>query len=202
MSKSYQWMLVLECQALVKFVDDGILLLLDVLTDEYELDHAVAHLLIPFLLQLWIVLAQFIELVLRHGGEPLSCLLHRLLLTCLLKYIAHISFVREVADTLGTYHIARPFSGYKLIKQAEVEWLAAIIYEGSDAVFLHFATLMFMFMVVVMVVMVMMFMLIMVVVMMLMFIVVIIVVMVVLVLFLLLVLFIALSLNLLNPARR
>ena len=199
MSKSYQRMLVLECQALVKFVDDGILLLLDVLTDEYELDHTVAHLLIPFLLQLWIVLAQFIELVLRHGGEPLSCLLHRLLLTCLLKYIAHISFVREVADTLGTYHIARPFSGYKLIKQAEVEWLAAIIYECSDAVFLHFATLMFM---VVVMVVVMMFMLIMVVVMMLMFIVVIIVVMVVLVLFLLLVFFIALSLNLLNPARR
>ena len=197
-------MLVLECQALVKFVDDGILLLLDVLTDEYELDHAVAHLLIPFLLQLWIVLAQFIELVLRHGGEPLSCLLHRLLLTCLLKYIAHISFVREVADTLGSYHIARPFSGYKLIKQAEVEWLAAIIYEGADAVFLHFATLMFMVVIMVMMVVVMMFMLIMVVMMMLMFVViiVIIVVMVVLVLFLLLVLFIALSLNLLNPARR
>ncbi len=63
------------------------------------------------------------------------------------------AFISKIADTLGTNHVTRPFSCYKLIEEAQVEWLAAIIYEGSDAVFLNLAT--FVLMVVIMMVVMM-----------------------------------------------
>ena len=87
------------------------------LTDEDELDHAVAIFFIPFLFELRIVLAEFCELVGWHGGEPLSCLLHGLLLSCLLKYVAHVALVCEIADTFGANHVARPLSCYELIEE-------------------------------------------------------------------------------------
>jgi hypothetical protein len=139
-----------------------------VLTDEYNLDHTVTKFLIPFLFKLRIVLAQFCELVGWHCCEPLTCLLDSLLLTSLLENIAHVWFISKIADTLGTNDVTRPFSCNKLIEESQVECLAAIIYEGSDTIFLNLATFVIMVMIVMMVVVVTMFMILVIVVVMLM----------------------------------
>ena len=142
------------------------------LTYEYNLDHTVTKFLIPFLLELWIVLAQFCELVGWHCCEPLTSLLDSLLLTSLLENIAHVWFISKIADTLGTNDVTRPFSCNKLIEETQVECLAAIIYEGSDTIFLNFATFVVMVMIVMMVVVVTMFMILVIVMVMLMFVIV------------------------------
>jgi hypothetical protein len=129
-----------------------------VLTDEYNLDHTVTKFLIPFLLELRIVLAQFCELVGWHCCEPLTSLLDSLLLTCLLENIAHVWFISKIAYTLGTNDVTRPFSCNKLIEETQVECLAAIIYEGSDTIFLNLATFVVMVMIVMMMVVMTMFM--------------------------------------------
>ena len=168
------------------------------LADEYELDHAVAHCVVPFFLQLWVVFQEFVELFLGHCGEPLACLLHRFLLSCLLEYVAHVSLVGEIADALGTHYVTGPFAGHKLVEESQVERLAAVIYKGADAVFLHLASFVIVVMVVMMVVvlmLMMMFVLVMMLIVLVMMLIVFVVVIIVVVL-----MFLSLCLNLLNPA--
>ena len=131
------------------------------LTDEYDFYHAVAQFLIPFLLQLWVVHQYLGEFVFRHGCQPLASLLHSLLLASLLENVAHVSFIIEIADSLGANHVSRPFSCYEIIEEAQVERFAAVVDKCTDSVFLNFSA--FMIMVVMMVMM--MFMLVMLVVM-------------------------------------
>ena len=172
------------------------------LTDEDNLDHAVAYLWVPFLSELLLASQQLVQLVFLHSGAPLSSLLHSLLLTCLLEDIAHVLLVGEVADTLGTHDITRPFSSDKLVKQSEVEWLAAVIDEGSDTIFLCLAFLMVVIMMVV--VMMVMFVVVVIVVVMMMLVLIVllivIVVIVVVMLFLFFLLAVALSFDFLNPS--
>lgn len=124
------------------------------------------------------------------------------LLTCLLEDIAHVLLVGEVADTLGTHDITRPFSSDKLVKQSEVEWLAAVIDEGSDTIFLCLAFLMVVIMMVVVMMVMFVFVVIVVVMMMLVLIVllIVLVVIVVVMLFLFFLLAVALSFDFLNPS--
>ena len=180
------------------------------LTDEYDFYHAVAQFLIPFLLQLWVVHQYLGEFVFRHGCQPLTSLLHRLLFASLFEHVAHIPFIIKIADSLGANHVSRPFSCYEIIEEAQVERFAAVVDKCTDSVFLNFSAFMIMVMVVMMVMM-MMFMLIVVVVMlivvmvmMLMFVfLVMIVMMVMMFMFVIIIfffmLFVSFRFNLLNP---
>ena len=133
------------------------------LTDEYDFYHAVAQFLIPFLLQLWVILHDLGEFVFRHGSQPLASLLYSLLLASLLEHVAHVALIIEIADSLGANHVSRPFSCYEIIEETQVERLAAVVDKCTDSVFLNFSAFMIMIMVVMMVMM--MFMLVMIVVM-------------------------------------
>ena len=134
------------------------------LTDEYDFYHAVAQFLIPFLLQLWVIHQDLGEFVFRHGSQPLASLLYSLLLASLFEHIAHVALIIEIADSLGANHVSRPFSCNEIIEETQVEWLATVVNECTDSVFLNFSAFMIMVMVVMMVMM-MMFMLVMIVVM-------------------------------------
>ena len=134
------------------------------LTDEYDFYHAVAQFLIPFLLQLWVIHQDLGEFVFRHGSQPLASLLYSLLLASLFEHVAHVALIIEIADSLGANHVSRPFPCYEIIEETQVEWLATVVNEGADSVFLNFSAFMIMVMVVMMVMM-MMFMLVMIVVM-------------------------------------
>ena len=133
------------------------------LTDEYDFYHAVAQFLIPFLLQLWVIHQDLGEFVFRHGSQPLASLLYSLLLASLFEHVAHVALIIEIADSLGANHVSRPFSCNEIIEETQVEWLATVVNEGADSVFLNFSA--FMIMVMVMMMVMMMFMLIVVVVM-------------------------------------
>ena len=133
------------------------------LTDEYDFYHAVAQFLIPFLLQLWVIHQDLGEFVFRHGSQPLASLLYSLLLARLFEHVAHVALIIEIADSLGANHVSRPFSCNEIIEETQVEWLATVVNEGADSVFLNFSA--FMIMVMVMMMVMMMFMLIVVVVM-------------------------------------
>ena len=134
------------------------------LTDEYDFYHAVAQFLIPFLLQLWVIHQDLGEFVFRHGSQPLTSLLYSLLLASLFEHVAHVALIIEIADSLGANHVSRPFSCYEIIEETQVEWLATVVNECTDSVFLNFSAFMIMVMVVMMVMM-MMFMLVMIMVM-------------------------------------
>src|SRR5574344_865541 len=129
------------------------------LTNKDNLNHTVANLRIPFLSKLFFSLKKLFQLILRHCSQPLSSLLNCFLLTSLFKDITHIFFVSKIADTFSSYNIARPFSGDKLIKQTQVEWLTAVINECSNAILFSFTFLMVVIMMVVMLVTMLMFML-------------------------------------------
>ena len=125
------------------------------LTDEYDFYHAVAQFLIPFLLQLWVIHQDLGEFVFRHGSQPLASLLYSLLLASLFEHVAHVSFIIEIADSLGAYHVSRPFSCYEIIEESQVERFAAVVNECADSVFLNFSAFMIMVMIVVMMVVMM-----------------------------------------------
>ena len=126
------------------------------LTDEYDFYHAVAQFLIPFLLQLWVILHDLGEFVFRHGSQPLTSLLYSLLLASLLEHVAHVALIIEIADSLGANHVSRPFSCYEIIEETQVERFAAVVDKCTDSVFLNFSAFMIMVMIVVMMVMMLM----------------------------------------------
>ena len=141
-------------EAFVQFLADG--LFLQMLTDEYDLDHSVAHLVVPFLSELFLTCQQLVELVFRHGGYPLSSLLHGLLSSSLFEHVAHVSLVGKVADSLGSYHVAWPFACHEVVEESQVERLAAVVHEGADAVFLSLSLIVVVMMMVMVVVVMMM----------------------------------------------
>ena len=68
----------------------------------------------------------------------------------LFEEIRHVGVVVEVADTLGTDNVFRPFLCYIIVEFIDVKGFACEIYESADAILLSF-TLPMMVMMVVMV---------------------------------------------------
>ena len=58
-----------------RLLDEGLHVVVHVLTDEDEFLHAVAILFVPVALQFGLGLEESFELVFRHGGIPLSAVL-------------------------------------------------------------------------------------------------------------------------------
>ena len=182
------------CQAGVEEGRDE--LLVEVLADEDEFLHAVAELFIPIATETWVLLHELLEFVLGHRGVPLACIADADLFASLLKDVAGILFVVEVADALGTDDALGPFAGHEFVEKSEVKGTATVVDVGSDAVFLSLTLIMVMMMVVMLMSM-MVFML------MMMFMMVIIVVMMVMMLIVVvIIIFIVMLLDLLNPSSR
>ena len=121
------------------------------LADENELLHTVAVSRVPVRREDRVLHQHLQQLVLRHSRVPLADVIERNLLSCLFEEIAFVILVTEVADTLGANHILWPLLCDEMVETVDVQRSAAIVHEGSDAVFLGLALLIVM-MVVVMVV--------------------------------------------------
>ena len=93
-------------QTLVQQGSDG--LLVEMLTDEDNLLHAVSVALVPVLAQACILGKHGIKLRFGHSGIPLAGILQAYLLACLFEYIAHIFLAHEVAEALCADDIGRP----------------------------------------------------------------------------------------------
>ena len=169
------------------------------LTYEYDFDHSVAHFVVPFFSELFLTCQELVELVFRHGGNPLSSLLHGLLSSCLFEHVAHVSLVGKVAYSLGSYHIARPFACHEVVEESQVERLAVVVHEGADAVFLSLSLII---VVVMMVVVVMVVVVIVIVMMVLMLVLMLLVLMLIVVVIVIVMIIVAFSLYLLNPSSR
>ena len=106
----------LVCQAGVEEVGDE--LLVEVMADEDEFLHAVAELFVPVATKAWIPVHELLQLILGHSGVPLAGIADTNLLASLLKDVADIALILEVADTLGTYDAFGPFAGHELVEEA------------------------------------------------------------------------------------
>lgn len=131
---------LLVSQALVEAGDDGALVHL--LTDEDELLHAVAILLVPVAAQPRLAVHQFAQLVFGHGGIPLSGILETHLAACLLEEVAHVGLVGKPAHALAADDALGPEAGDKLVEARQVERTAAVIDKGTYTVLLDLAMLM------------------------------------------------------------
>ena len=103
------------CQAGVEEGRDE--LLVEVLADEDEFLHTVAELVIPIATEAWILLHELLEFILRHGSIPLACVSDADLFTGLLKDVAGIFFVVEVADALSADDTFWPFASHELVEK-------------------------------------------------------------------------------------
>ena len=104
------------CQAGVEEIGDE--LLVEVLADEDKFLHAVTELFIPIATETWVLLHELLEFVLGHRGVPLACIADADLFASLLKDVAGILFVVEVADALGTDDALWPFAGDELVEES------------------------------------------------------------------------------------
>jgi len=139
------------CQAGIEEVGDE--LLVEVLANEDELLHAVAEMVVPVTAEAGILLHELLEFVLRHGGVPLAGIADADLFTSLLKDVANIAFVLEVADTLGADDALGPLAGHELVEESQIEGTATIVDIGADSVFLSLALIVVMVVVMVLVAM-------------------------------------------------
>lgn len=133
-------------QTAVEFAGNG--LLVEMLTNEDQLLHAVAVAVVPIALQARVLLLEETQLVFGHRGIPLAGLTNAHLLAGLLEHVAHIGFVVEPADAFRPNNAFRPAAGYKLIEQSKVQSGATIVDIRADAIFLSLTLIMMMVVVV------------------------------------------------------
>ena len=108
--------LISVCQTVVEKAGNE--LLVEVLADEDEFLHTVANLLVPVTTKARVLLHKLLQLILWHGSIPLAGIADADLFAGLLKDVAGIQFVLEVADAFGTDDALWPLAGYKLVEEA------------------------------------------------------------------------------------
>ena len=101
-------------QAGVKFFFD--VSLIQILADKYQLLHAVTVLLVPVGGQSGVRTQHVGQLVLGHGGVPLSGILKAHLLSGLLKQVADVKLIGKIAHTLGADDTLGPLLGHEPVK--------------------------------------------------------------------------------------
>ena len=106
------------------------------LSDEYEFLHTVSVNVIPVAKYVWILFYELLELVSRHCGIPLACVSQIDLLSGLLKNVAYMLFVSEIAHTLCSDDAFRPTSSHEFVKACDVHRTSCYIDVCSDAIFL------------------------------------------------------------------
>ena len=78
--------------------------------------HAVSVMFIPVVAESWILLHELFQFLFRHGGIPLACIPQSYLSPSLLKYIAGVRLIAEVADSLASYDGLGPLACDKLVE--------------------------------------------------------------------------------------
>ena len=106
------------------------------LSDEYKFLHTVAVDVVPVAKYVRILFYELLKLVSRHCGIPLACISQINLLSCLLKYVAFMLFVSEIAHTLCSDDALRPTSSHEFVEARDVHWTSCYIDVSSDAIFL------------------------------------------------------------------
>lgn len=188
------------CQTGIEEAGDE--LLVEVLANEDELLHAVAELVVPVTAEAGILLHELLQFVLRHRGVPLAGITDADLLAGLLKDVAGIFFVLEVADTLGADDALGPFASHELVEESQIEGTATIVDIGANAVFLSLALIVVMVVVMVFVAMMVFVLMMVFIVLVMMFVVVVMVMMlmlVVVIVIIFIIIFVVVLLDLLNP---
>ena len=137
-------------EALVEGGGDSFLVHL--LPDENEFLHAVAVLFVPVACKRGFALHEVEQLVLGHGGVPLSGVFQLELLTGLLEDITGVVLRGKIAHTLGTDDLFGPVTRHEIVEEGQTERTAGKINKRTDSVLLRLT-----FLVVMVVVMVMMF---------------------------------------------
>jgi hypothetical protein len=106
------------------------------LSDEYELLHTVSVNVVPVAKYVRILFYELLKLVSRHCGIPLTGISQTNLLSGLLKNVAFMLFVSEIAHTLCSDDALRPTSSHEFVEARDVHRTSSYIDVSSDAVFL------------------------------------------------------------------
>ena len=114
-------------------------LTVEMLPDEHQLLHAVAIMFVPIATELGIGFEGTLQLVLGHGGKPLSAVLEAHLASGLLEKVAGVGLIDKIADALGTDDFLGPQTCHELVESVDVERRTAAVDEGRDAVFVAVA---------------------------------------------------------------
>src|SRR3712207_1126604 len=124
-------------------------LLVEALTYEDELLHAVAIGFVPVAAQPFLACFERFELGLGHGGVPLAGIAQAHLSARLLKYVAGLGLVLEPAYSLTADNALRELAGHELIEPRKVERTPTVIHESADTILLGLALFMVMMVMVV-----------------------------------------------------
>ena len=106
------------------------------LSDEYKFLHTVTVDVVPVAKYVRILFYELLKLVSRHCGIPLACISQINLLSSLLKYVAFMLFVSEIAHSLCSDDALRPTSSHEFVEARNVHWTSCYIDVSSDAIFL------------------------------------------------------------------
>ena len=106
------------------------------LSDEYELLHSVSVNVVPVAKYGRVLFYELLKLVSRHCGIPLTGVSQVDLLSGLLKNVADVLFVSEIAHTLCSDDALRPTSSHEFIEARYVHRASCYIDVCSDAIFL------------------------------------------------------------------
>ena len=117
------------------------------LSDEYELLHTVSVNVVPVAKYVRILFYELLKLVSRHCGIPLTGISQTNLLSGLLKNVAFMLFVSEIAHTLCSDDALRPTSSHEFVEARDVHWTSSYINVSSDAVFLSLTSFLIVMMV-------------------------------------------------------
>ena len=114
-------------------------LAVEVLPDEHQFLHAVAVMCVPIATKLGIGFKGTLQLVLRHGGKPLSAVFQTHLASGLFEKVAGVGFIGKIADAFGTDNLLGPKTCHKLVEGVDVERRTPAVDEGRDTVFVTVA---------------------------------------------------------------
>jgi hypothetical protein len=109
------------------------------LTNEHELNHAVAVHGVPVAGKVGLVEHHLAQLISGSCGIPQSALSELLLHTGLLKEIRHVGVLAEIYQAFCSDDVFLPFFGDKIVEFVDIERSAAIIYKGLYAILFGFA---------------------------------------------------------------
>ena len=124
-------------QAIVQRLGDGFAG--EVLASEHQFLLGVAVWVHPVAAQAFVAHKQLLQLVVGHGGIPLTGIVEAHLLACLFKQVAYFRFALEVAYSFGADDAFGPVACHKIVEAVEVERAACLVDKCAYAVFLHLA---------------------------------------------------------------
>ena len=115
---------------------------IEVLTNKNEFLHAVTIMLIPIALEHRVLRHHLHKFFLRHGGIERTCLLEIELLTGLLKKIAHVILLFEIAHSFAADDILIPMACHEFVKSPQIKWTTTVIDESGDTILIAMVVVM------------------------------------------------------------